>query len=171
MSELSALVTKYPQSAEAKRAGEIMDFLRNTVPEIKAEEDIQIAAELYQFNPEAPHLFAIVIENPLFNINQAVFDVINYNIDNYTNQNYKAEGKLIDKNYILITVSTFANGPMALDYFNSFNMRTIIRNPSNSRMISFVISDSNLPALLSDKDYSRYKLFFEKNYLSQDSKR
>jgi hypothetical protein len=66
------------------------------------------------------HVFILIINDPAFNINQATFDVISYNIDNFTNKNYKTEGVLIEKKYIMITVSGFTDFAQTLDYYNSF---------------------------------------------------
>ena len=51
----------------------------------------------------------LIITDPAFNLNQASFDVISYNIDNYTNKNFKTEGSLVDNKYIMITVSGFSD--------------------------------------------------------------
>ena len=64
------------------------------MPELKIEEEKEIATELYVADTIPLHSFAIVIMDPSFNINQATFDVISYNIDNYTNKNYRTEGQL-----------------------------------------------------------------------------
>ncbi len=52
--------------------------------------------------------------DPSFNINQASFDVISYNIDNYTNKNYRTDGQLVDNKYVMITVSGFTDNTQAL---------------------------------------------------------
>ena len=58
--------------------------------------------------------FVLIITDPAFNINQATFDVISYNIDNYTNKNYRTEGLLVDNKYIMITVSGFSDYTQSL---------------------------------------------------------
>ena len=163
--ELNFIVKTYPATEESKKAGELLAYLDQKTPELKQEEEIVIAKELYVADTASAHVFVLVINDPSFNINQATFDVINYNIDNYTNKNYRAEGTLTDNRYILITVSGFANFSQAMSYYNSFRTDRVIRNPSGTGMIKFLISNNNLQVLNKDMDPGRYFLFFKENYL------
>jgi hypothetical protein len=103
--------------------------------------------------------------DPAFNLNQASFDVISYNIDNYTNKNFRTEGTLSDNKYIRITVSGFADFTQAMDYFTAFKSEKIVRNISNTRMMTFIINDSNLKVLNTDKNPERYQLFFKEKFV------
>ena len=163
--ELSSLVKKWPSTPEAKKASEIIAYLNQKLPELKLEEEKEIAQELYVADTLTAHFFVVAIENPQFNLNQAVFDIISYNIDNYTNNNYRTQGELIDNRYLMITVSGFAKYRQSMDYFRAFNVGRIVRNPSASKIYSFIISPDNLKVLNNDKNPERYLLFFRKNYL------
>ena len=107
----------------------------------------------------------LIIPDPAFNINQATFDVISYNIDNYTNKNYRTEGILVDNKYIMITVSGFTSYRQAYDYYNSFQFEKLVRNSSGIKMLTFIISKENLKVLNKDKNPGRYQLFFTEKYL------
>ena len=135
------------------------------MPELKVEEDKVIAAELYVADTTTVHVFVLVISDPTFNINQATFDVISYNIDNYTNSNYRTEGKVIDGKYVMITVSGFNSYRKVLDYYNSFRIELNVRNPKASKMISFIIGTENLKVLNTDQNPERYQLFFLEKYI------
>ncbi len=163
--ELGRLIDAWPGTEESKRAGEIVAFLNQAVPELKIEEDKQAASVLYTADKNAPHVFALVISDPAFNINLATFDVISYNIDNFTNKNYRTEGSVTDNKYIIITVSGFADYGEALGYYQAFNAGSRIRNPSGIRMYNFLISTGNLQILATDRKPDVYRLFFEENYL------
>ncbi len=163
--ELTALIKTWPESVESKKASEIIAFLNQKVPELKVEEDKKIASVLYVADTTETHRFAVVITDPAFNINLATFDVISYNIDNYTNNNYRTEGTLIDNRFIIITVSGFKNYTQALDYFKAFRLDQVVRNPAGTKMLTFIISESNLKVLNNDKDPVRYQLFFLENYM------
>jgi len=162
--ELNKLIKQWPESEESKKAGEIVAYLNEKLPELKIEEETIIAKELYIADTTKAHMFALVITDPGFSINLATFDVISYNIDNYTNNNYRTEGNLIDNKYIFITVSGFTTFKEAMDYHRKFRADTLIRNSSGIRMITFVINDENLLVLSEDKNPELYLLFFEKNY-------
>ncbi len=163
--ELNKLIKQWPESEESKKAGEIIAYLNQEIPELKVEEEKEIAQELYVADTTSTNIFALIIADPSFNINQATFDVISYNIDNYTNKNYRTEGTLVDNKYIMITVSGFKNYAQVLEYYNAFRIDKLVRNISNASMFSFAISKDNLNVLSKDKNPERYLLFFKENYL------
>jgi len=162
--DLNKVVKGWPGSSESTKAGEIIAYLNQKLPELKVEEDKQIAAELYVQDTVSNQVFMLVIYDPAFNINLASFDVISHNIDNYTNKNYKTEGILVDNKYITITVSGFKDFTEAIGYYNSFNIEKLVRNSSKSKMYSFVIGKVNLDALSKDKNPERYLLYFREHY-------
>ncbi len=163
--ELNNVIELWPDSEESKKAAEITAFINKKVPELKVEEEKEIASELFVADTISNHIFILIIENPAFNINQAAFDVISFNIDNYTNNNYRTEGMLVDNKYIMIKVSGFEEYSYVMDYYKSFSTEKLVRNPSESKMYSFIISDNNLRVLNEDKNPERYLLFFMDNYL------
>jgi hypothetical protein len=161
---LVLLVKDFPGTEEAKKASELISVIDKEMPELKVEEDRIVAAELYIYEPEAPHLFVLLLEDPEFNINQATFDVINYNIDNYTNKNFRASGELVENKFIIITVGQFTTSTEALTYFNAFKPLTTIRNSKAATTKTFIITSKNLQTLLTDKDPARYLVFFREKY-------
>jgi len=163
--ELEKVVSSYPRTDEGKKAAELVTWLNQEMPELKFEEEKEIATELYVADTIPLHSFAIVIKDPSFNVNQATFDVISYNIDNYTNQNYRTDGQLIDNKYIMITVSGFTDNLRAREYYNSFEPGKLIRNTTGAEILTFLINSDNLKALGQDKNPDRYFLFFNENYL------
>ena len=168
---LNTLIKAYPASAESAKATEIIAFLNNKIPELKVEEDKQIASEIYIDEMDSQHIFVIIIKNPSFNINQATFDLISYNIDNYTNKNLKTQGSLVDDKYIMLTVSGFQKTDEAMDYYRAFKTDGVIRNPSGSKIISFIIGKTNLAAFQKDKNTDRYVIFFREKYLHEEIKK
>jgi tetratricopeptide (TPR) repeat protein len=163
--DLNKLIKKWPETEESRKAEELITYLNQKLPELKVEEDKVIAAELYVADTTSVHVFVLIIADPAFNINQATFDVISYNIDNYTNSNYRTEGILVDNKYVMITVSGFNNYRKALDYYNTFRIELNVRNPKGSKMMSFIIGTENLKALNTDKNPERYQLFFLEKYV------
>jgi len=163
--ELNTLIKAWPGTEESRKAEELIAFLNQKVPELKVEEDKEIAKELYLADTTAVHLFVLIISDPTFNINQATFDVISYNIDNFTNKNYRTEGTLIDNKYFMITVSGFRDYSQAYSYYSLFKPENQIRNPKAAKMMTFIISNENLKVLNNDKNPGRYQLFFMEKYL------
>ena len=165
--ELGRLIKAWPETDEGKRAAEISAYLNQKLPELKIEEDKAIAAELYIADTTALFSFWIILMDNTFNVNQASFDVISYNIDNYTNKNYSTQGFLVDNKYVRIIVSGFSGNSEAWEYYNSFKAEKAIRNSSGARIMTFLINSDNSEKLEKDKNPERYYLFFNENYLSR----
>jgi tetratricopeptide (TPR) repeat protein len=163
--DLKILVETWPGTPEADRAKELMGHINQQMPELKVEEDVAAAAGLYTTDTLTARTFTLVVPDRSFNLNQATFDVISYNIDNYTNRNFRTEGTLIDNRFLLITVSGFRNYSEALRYLQKFDFTRPVRNPSGTTMMMFVISDANLKTLLDDKNPEKYQAFFRENFL------
>ncbi len=163
--DLDSLIKLWPGTDESKKAEELIAYINKKTPELKVEEDKKIATEIYVADTTSNHVFALIIKDPGFNLNQASFDVISYNIDNFTNKNYKTEGVLIDNKFILITVSGFPDFSRAMDYYRNFKTEKLIRNPTGAKMMTFIISANNLKAFKNDKNPDRYQLFFSEKYL------
>ncbi len=163
--ELEKLINAWPGTPESAKAKELTAYLNQARPELKVEEDKQIAKELFVLDKTPVHIFALIISDPSFNLNQATFDVISHNIDNFTNENYRTEGSLVGNSYLMITVSGFRDNKEAWRYYNSFDPGLIIRNISSARYMTFLINNINLKALGEDKNPERYLIFFKEKYI------
>ncbi len=166
--ELQKLTSLYPGTEESKRASELIAYLNSEVPELKQEEEKEIAKNIYLTDISGPHSFVIIIKNPKLDINRLTFDVINYNIDNYTNLNYSSRGELVDDSYIMITVEPLADEFVAADYYNRFDYASVFNNLGNAEIMIFTITPANMDVFRNDKDPDRYYLFFEDNYLNNN---
>jgi len=163
--DLKILIESYPDTPESKRANELIAHINQQVPELKIEEEKVAAAELYVADTTSSKTFALIIADPSFNLNQATFDVISYNIDYYTNKNYKTEGSLTDNKYLMITVSGFQNFAQAMEYRRKFSSSAPVRNSGGAKMITFVIGGENMNKLRQDRNPERYDIFFRENIL------
>jgi len=163
--ELEKVIKSWPDSPEAARASELIAFLNQEIPELKMEEEKQKAKEIYTDDKDSPHLFVLAIMDPAFNINQATFDVISYNIDHYTNRNFRTTGELIENKFIMITVAGFKDLNEAMDYYSAFNVEKEIRNPNGVKIIKFIIGIKNFNALQKDMNPEKYRAYFVENYL------
>lgn len=164
--KLDSLTAKYPATPEGKRAAEIIAFLRKEIPAIQVAEDTHIAEELYEQDTLQPHYVMIIAGNVQANMNQMVFDVINFNLDNFTDKNYRTEGKTVDTDYILITVGTFKDAAEAAAWLRAFNPSAYIREAGSADLSLFIISRDNLEKFTNDKNINRYRIFYETAYQS-----
>lgn len=162
--KLDSLIAKYPATPEGKRAAEITDFLKKEKPEIRIAEDTRIAEEIYRTDTVQPHYVIIVASNPRANMNQIVFDIINYNLDNHAESNYRTEGAAIDAGYLLITVGPFETAAMANSWTKTFNPGQNIREAATAGLKILIISRDNLQKFREDKNFDRYAIFHSKVY-------
>jgi len=162
--KLDSLVARYPATDEGRRAAEITDFLRREMPAVKEAEDIRIAEELYHFDRQQPHWVMIIAGNARANMNQMVFDVINYNLDTYPEMNLSTEGTAVDRGYILITTGPFSDAAGAETWITAFDPATQIREADSATVSVWQISRDNLEKFREDKDLDRYLIFYRKEY-------
>ena len=157
------MIAKYPGTPEGKRAAEITDFLRREVPAIRIAEDTRIAEEIYHADTIQPHYVMMIAANPRANMNQIVFDVINYNLDNFAAKNYSTQGAAVDRDYILITTGPFENASSAAAWLRAFDPQKQIREAASASLTLFLISRDNLQKFREDKDRDRYAIFYGRN--------
>lgn len=161
---LDSLVAKYPSTAEGRRAAEIIEFLRREKPEIRIADDTRIAEEIYLADTAQVHYVMILASNTGADMNRIVFDVINYNLDNFTDNNYRTEGTAVDTGYLLITTGPFDNAAEAAAWLNRFSPEQTIRQASEAGLTLWLISADNLQKFKEDKNIDRYAIFHSKEY-------
>ena len=161
---LDSLVAKFPATPEGKRAAEITEFLRKEKPEIRIAEDTRIAEEIYVHDTVQPHYVIIIASNQRANMNQMVFDIINFNLDNHADRNYRTEGTAVDAGYLLITTGPFENAGEATTWLKNFNYTSVIREAATADLKLFVISRDNLQKFREDKNIDRYAIFHSREY-------
>lgn len=162
--KLDSLVTKYPATAEGKRAAEINEFLRREKPELRIAEDKRLAEEIYVSDTLQPHWVIMIAANRNADMNQMVFDVINYNLDNYPDHNYRTEGSAADAGFIFITTGPFESVTAAAEWLRKFNPAEHIREASGAGLTLWLINRDNLQRFRDDQNPDRYAIFHAKEY-------
>jgi len=161
---LDTIVKKYPGTPEGERAKEIIAFLKKEKPQIQIIENTKIAESIYSADASQPHFVLIIASNPSANLNQIVFDIINYNLDNFQSKNYRTEGAAEQGEYLMITVSGFKDAGEADEYIKNFDTSAIIRGAEEARLSKYIISRDNLDRFRTDKSPERYRIFYDMNY-------
>jgi hypothetical protein len=69
----------------------------------------------------------------------------------------------------MVTVSGFLKIDDAMEYYRAFSTKEVIRNPSGTKIISFIIGRTNFEAFTKDKNPGRYLLFFKEKYLNEET--
>ncbi len=164
--ELNALIKSYPKSEEANASKDIIALMDVQHPEVKEAEDQVIAKEIYKPAAENDkHFFAMIVQSKKVDQNQLVFNLINFNLDNYANSNLTVKADNFGTNSQIIVVREFKSKTEAMNYFNAANKnKNIMKDIGSGVVTSFIISEINMATLKQDGSENRYMNFFKDNY-------
>jgi outer membrane protein assembly factor BamD (BamD/ComL family) len=161
---LLALISKYPRSDVASDAQNLIDYMDKEHPEIKEEHDILVSKKLYQPDFETEHLFAFIIDKKM-NTNQLIFNIINFNLDNFDKLGLRVDVSDLNPRQSLIVVKTFENKNEAMAYHTAVRSAdTLLKDIPGTEITPIIISTGNFSILKSDKSADLYLKFFTENY-------
>lgn len=162
ISDLEKLVSKYPSTEISERSQQLVSYLKTKNPEAAREQEIQQAVALYSNNANEKH-YAVVSLPKSRNVNQLMFNIINFNIDSYSELDLKVKKSEIGAD-ALMQITSFKNQNEAKTYYSKLKVHPeLFRDVDSKGSYLFIISESNFSILLRDKKISQYKTFFEQN--------
>jgi len=163
---LTELSEAFPNSEETETANEIIAFLERTLPVLKEEEEIVEAQEIYAYNDSAVHYYLLVVNRFEVNVNQLIFNIINYNLDHYDGVDLETTGEMLNDTLNIITVKPFLALSEGQDYSEKIILdESVINELQQGGYYSLIISDENFATLKKDKSVSKYDKFFKMKYL------
>ncbi|MFW5658262.1 MAG: tetratricopeptide repeat protein [Bacteroidota bacterium] len=166
---LNKLINTYPGNEVADLAKAIINKMNVEHPEIKQKEEIVKAKEIYtgfDVIQNSPHFFVILLDSKQGNMNQLIFNIINFNLDVYENADLRVNGETFNKDFQIVTVKQFKNTNEAIEYYqNITSTGELFKDVGSDLHHQFIISEENMKVLRDDKGIERYMLFFKDNYL------
>lgn len=163
--ELDSIVALYPGTEIANEAQQVIDYMYVAFPVIKEADQIRTAVQLYSYDPDADHRFALALKKSE-NLNLVNFNLLNYNLDHFNEYDLKIEIKKPGVDYNLLVVDGFS------DYEGVARYTDRVRNeiieimgeipPEAYEVV--MISDENYKKLLDVKEVEPYLLFYKNNY-------
>lgn len=164
--ELNKIITQYPKNEISVSAKEIISYLNTYKPETKQQEDIKIAEVTFNIEEKSTFLFGLVVDKQE-DINQIVFDIINFNLDNFPNNHYEVTNETIGTLYKIITVQSLEDQTTALKYYNLLTSKpSVLKNVKDATRTMFIITPSNLQLLKKQESADGYFEFFKRHILS-----
>jgi len=161
---LLALISKYPQSDVASDAQNLIDYMDKEHPEIKEAHDIIVSKKLYQADFDTDHLFAFLVDKKM-NSNQLIFNIINFNLDNFDKLGLRVDISDLNPRQNLILVKSFRDKNEAMAYLNAIrSSETLLKDIPGEEITPIIISSGNLNILKTDKSADLYLKFFTENY-------
>jgi tetratricopeptide (TPR) repeat protein len=162
--ELNKIIENYPKHEIAGQAKDILNFMNNYKPETKKAEDTKIAEVIYTINNASEYYFAVVV-NKTEDINQISFDIINFNLDNFSNEKYDVNRDDLGKDYKIITVHGFKSIEAVKKYYSAFFANVdVIKNVKGNKSV-FYISPENFMVLQKQKDADSYTQYFKIHFI------
>jgi hypothetical protein len=160
---LTALVQKYQGTDIASDAQNLINYMDKEHPELKEADEITLSKN-HQVSENGPHLFAYVVDRKS-NVNQLVFNIINFNLDSFDNLNLKVEIADLNTAQILILVKAFPDKKAVMQYLSFIGTSdAVYKDMPAMSLISLAISEGNYNTLKDDKSIDRYLKFFNENY-------
>jgi shikimate kinase len=122
---------------------------------------------IYQTEQIESTQLLVVYMPDVYNSNAIRIRIADFNSQNYKVSNLSVNNVMFDKEKGMVTVGAFANKEAAMKYYyhivSDNYVMGLIKAQQGVEVI--VISAENYPILYQDQDISKYKSFFEKNYL------
>lgn len=135
-----------------------------------AEEPVVNVIGKYKYEPDALHYFVLVVGKQV-NLNQLRFNLINFNLDYYLQEDYNVSERQLNEYSQLLVVKRFEELDEARDYFFTFDamQELVFDEVAHEGYQYFIISVDNYVTLTTERSISDYMNFFQKLYLESES--
>jgi tetratricopeptide (TPR) repeat protein len=166
--ELNKVATKYANQVVGNHAKEVIAFLNAYKPETKQQEDAKKAEVTYLTEESVPYIFVAALQKSE-DLNQISFDIINFNLDNFSNEKLEITREDFGKDFKLICIKSFNKLDKVKKYFDTFNSKPdILKNTKTDFKPIFFISQANYEILLKQPDIDSYLQFFKIHYIENN---
>jgi tetratricopeptide (TPR) repeat protein len=164
VNDLQGLITRYPSTDIADNAQMMISYLQRKAPMIIEKQSLQQAKELYIVSGNETHFFAYLVPSSV-NMNQLIFNIVNFNLDNFDSLKLEVKRANLDGKRSLCMVQKFKNGGEAMAYFMKITQdKDILRDINPIDIVPVIISQTNLDKMTSSGKVDQYILFFNSNY-------
>ena len=167
---LQEVVIRYPKTPEETKAKEIMRFLVGDGTAFD-QVDIQEVDKIYEVENDSRHYIAvIVLSGDADPFEKAKIAVSEYNKEYHGIENLQLGENILSKEEKtqLILVRSFDNATKAMRYYEGvLKSRDVFIPPTIAAYEIYPITTRNYRKMMQDKSHSKYRAFFEKNYLNK----
>ncbi len=165
---LKEVVAKYPETAEQKRANEILRLLgeKTNVRAGKSKKDKENGGK-YKIQDNKVH-YALVLLKDDKKLSPAKISVSDYNRKNNKLDKLRISNIYLDREAKtpVLVIRRFKNKEAAMNYFQGVKSNSKDFLASRTEYELFVITQFNYREVLKAKDITEYRAFFEENYLN-----
>ena len=162
---LEDVVNNTPACEEKVRAEELIAHFNEEIPELKLEEEEKVSIEIYKLTMNEPHQVILAFEGSDNKENQLIFNLINFNLDNYPQSEFSTNFQTLDNATGLLIISGVGGVKESKEYLSGILMEKSISDELQGRTFyPFIISQSNLNTLIANQSISVYLRFYNRNY-------
>jgi len=163
--DLQKFKERYPSTDLAENAELIIKYLQNKEPRIIELQKREVAKQLFSETSDEEHYFVYIIPSEA-RINQLIFNILNFNLDNFDDLRLEVKKVNLDNKNNLCMVSKFKNGEESMVYLKKIILdENIFKDVEVQQATAVVISETNYKALTDSDKAEKYILFFKDNYV------
>jgi hypothetical protein len=163
ISDLQKFIAKFPSTDVAGSAAILVSYLQSINPTASKTQKVEEAKALYSLDLTSEHYAAISLPKSV-STNQMMFNLTNFNIDNYSKEDLKVIKADIGQKWVL-AITSFKDAAVAKEYINRVGVdRDIWRDVNSQGTSLFVISKVNFELLKKENKLESYLVFFKENY-------
>lgn len=167
---LKEVKDRFPGTEESAKANEMLkELLGEAAPEKKEDkkdpEDDASKENIFTFNRDNEHYFAIIFEREKGNLNDIKAKTADFNATNFTSAGLKVSSNLLNKDLNVVLVKSFFKFEEGTAYLSAFLANTeMLGELQTDDLKKVLISKENYIQLFKTKEFEAYLRFFEKNY-------
>jgi len=151
---LDTVVIKFPNSDIAEDAKNILAVINSK----------KLDMNIYFNELDSVHYYLLIIAKGKSDINRIKFNIINFNIDNYTESNLLIDTNASIANREIIIIKNFKNSYSANSYLKKIKSKKVNGELAIIPHKQFIISRNNYKIFLKDKNINKYLKFYNKTY-------
>lgn len=169
-SALEEVIKAFPASPEKEKAVELLEYVKGLMGETLADEEVNeepevVKEELYVFDFETEHYYAMVIEE-LGDVSEMKGRISNFNATMFSVENLTIKNLKLSPTEDLIFIQGFKETKKAMDYYHAIvNDTTVFAGISEQQMNQFLISKDNFTKFYASKEAPPYVEFFITKYI------
>ena len=168
---LKEVVAKYPETAEQKRAKEILRFLDSSLASSDSTKKINtvetiINSSAFINENEGLHYVIVVLEGADIRVDDAKGQIADFNRQFFKLDQLKVSNIFLgsDTNVPIILVRKFDTKSISMSYLKAVQQNKSSFLNSSFKYQIYPVTQNNYRQILKEKSLDSYKIFFEENY-------
>ncbi len=172
---LQELIAKYPNSEIIGLAKDILTKLKDSgiadslgTPIIFVEDTVKqddTDLNIYKYDEKIVQYIVVVVPNKKVDVNRLEFDIVNFNTDFFSMNDFNVSDVLLNDNYQLVTIKSFDDVVQAKTYYDTILLqKDVFKKLEGIKHEIFLISKDNYGIFYNDKNVEKYIRFFNKFY-------